>query len=210
VIWQTEDTSGAGGEDVTCLYFEYFLFNATTGQEIQGHYELLMPGRSIFFYILNLDQFRQLNRSYCLYGWNGAAELHAYAPSFDIDWRVRETGEYAFVFLTTVYYGGYIQFKAQSITTTTWNTTITYTTTAPYALQITETEAYTWSATSAQTQPETQNNYLLTFVAIVIVLTIGVTIKKRYRHRTPISRHVVKLTLCVIDPLPEKLIFMVR
>jgi len=103
---------------------------------------------------------------------------------FDIDWRVPETGEYAFVFLTTVYYGGYIQFKAQSITTTTWNTAITYTTTT-YPIQITETEAY--AAASAQTQPGTQNNYLLTIIAILVALTVGVTIKKRYCHHSRIS-----------------------
>jgi len=85
MIWQTEDTSGPGDEDISRLYFEYFLFNATGRQEIRGHYELLMQGRSIYFYILTLNQFRRLSRSYCLYGWDGATELHVYAPSYDLD-----------------------------------------------------------------------------------------------------------------------------
>ena len=187
VIWQTEDTSGPGGEYISCLYFEYFLFNATARQEIQGQYELLMPGRSIYFYVLNLDQFRRLRQSYCLYGWDGAAELHVYAPSYDLDWLVPQTGEYAFVFLSPIFYGGYIQFKAQSYTTTTWTSTLTYTTTTLNTLQSTQTETYTPAPMVTQTQIETPNYYFLIFICVIAAATISVALKMKRRRRDIIS-----------------------
>ena len=187
VIWQTEDTSGPGGEDISCLYFEYFLFNATGRQEIQGHYELLMPGRSIYFYVLNLDQFRRLRQSYCLYGWNGAAELHVYAPSYDLDWLVPQTGEYAFVFLSSIFYGGYIEFKAESYTTTTLNSTITDTMTSLNTLQSTQTETYTPAPITTQTPIETPNYYFRIFICLIAVATISVAFKMKRRRRDIIS-----------------------
>ncbi len=186
VIWQTEDTSGSGGGDYSCLYFEYFLFNATGSQVIRGHYELLMTGRSIYFLILNLDQFRRFSQSYCLYGWDGAAELHVYAPAYDLDWSVPQTGEYAFVFFTTIFYGGYIQFKTQSYTTTFSNSTITYTTTTPYTQQSAKTETYTTTPIATQTQTETPNYFLL-LIGLIAAATIIVALK--IKRRTPPQDH---------------------
>ena len=180
LIWQTEDAAGSGGGDYSCLYFEYFLFNASARQMIHVNYELLMPGRSMYFYILNFDQFRQFSRSPCLYGWDGASELHVYAPSYDLNWLVPKTDEYAFVFFTTVFYGGYIQLTAQSYITTTSNSTVTYTTTTQHALQNSQTETYTSTSITLQPQQESQTNYYVPIsIGLITALTISATLMKR-------------------------------
>jgi hypothetical protein len=98
-----------------CFYYDYFVFNATAGQEINGQFTT-EGGRSVGFYVLDSAQFARFGYSGCQVG-SWPWDLYAFAPTWDFNWTVPESGLYVFLFLSAPFYGGDIHFTAQTYST---------------------------------------------------------------------------------------------
>jgi len=180
LIDQTEFTTRPE-QDYPCLFFDYFLLNATLGEEIRAHFELGMQDRAVYFFILNQEQLRRFFRFNCAYGWDGSSELHVFAPSYNLDWVVPASGVYALMFLSTTFYGGPIYFMAQTYSTTIQSSTQTHTTTTTYTLAGIQ---ITVSTTSPQnvTSQSSSTGSLVPFIVIVIIglaICLSLLIRKR-------------------------------
>jgi hypothetical protein len=183
LIGQTEFTTRSG-EDYPCLFFDYFLLNATAGQEIRGHFTLGMQGRAVYFFILNQEQLRRFLGLNCAYGWDGSSELSVFASSYDLDWVVPVSGVYALLFVSTTFYGGPIYFTAQAYSTTIQNSTQTYTTTTTSTLESSQIALSTISTQNVTSQSPPSTGSLVPFIAIVMIgLVICVAILMRKRKK---------------------------
>jgi hypothetical protein len=174
LIGQTEFTTEAG-EDYPCLFFDYFLLNATAGQEIRGHFELNMQDRAVYFFILNQDQLRRFLGLNCAYGWNGSSELNVFSASYDLNWVVPVSGVYALLFLSTTFYGGSVYFTAQAYSTTVESSTQTYMTTTVHTL---ESSQITFSTMSPQnvTTMSSQSPSISNLVPFILIVVIGLVV----------------------------------
>jgi len=168
-----------GWEDFPCLYYDYFLLNATAGHEIRGHFELTERSRSIHFFILSYSQLQHFGN--CGNGnWNW--DLHTFASSYDLDWVVPKSGVYAFLFLSREFYGGSIQITAQDYSTTLQTSTETLTTTTTYTLQSSQITLST--ITSVSPQPPSTEYYSAALILIVILaFTVAFIILRMKRLR---------------------------
>jgi hypothetical protein len=151
-------------EDVPCLYYDYFVFNATAGQEIKGQFTT-EQGRSVGFYVLNPAQFRIFGYSGCQ-GGNWPWDVYVFGPTYDLNWRVPESGPYVFLFLSWPFYGGHIHFTAQAYSTVESASVSTYMITSMYTLQSTEILLSTQTTTSI---PNSTPRHDLLLVAILII-----------------------------------------
>jgi len=172
LIDQTEFTTRASGQDYPCLFFDYFLLNATAGQEIRGNFELNMQDRAVYFFILNQEQLRRFLGFNCAYGWDGSSELQVFASSYDLDWVVPASGVYSLMFLSTTFYGGSIYFTAQAYGTTVQSSTQTYTTTTTYTLASSQIPASTMSPQNVTSQSPS----ISTLVPFIVIVMIGLVI----------------------------------
>jgi hypothetical protein len=100
------------GQDFACLYYDSLVFNATQGHVIQVSFELSMPGRSLTFLIMNSAQYWSFEHSNCFSG-PPSALFGIYAPTYTGSWTVPQSGYYAFVFLSTPFYGGKVYLSTQ-------------------------------------------------------------------------------------------------
>jgi len=162
-----------------CLYYDYFLFNATKGHEIRGHFEAYQrPPYAVIkapvnFYILSLYQLQDFKHSYC--GWydHWSWEVYASASSYDLDWIVPQNGEYAFLFLAAPPYYGTITLSAKDYSTTVQSSTVTYTSTGAYTLQSTQLIV---STQPNITPPSSTSNYPLALIALIIIIGLLITL----------------------------------
>jgi len=169
----------SGWEDYPCLYYDYFLLNATAGHEIRVHFELSEKWQSIDFFILSSSEFRHFGN--CGHG-NWSWELHTFASSYDFNWPVPESGVYAFLFLSREFYGGSINITAQDYSTTTQSSTEILTTTKTYTLQSYQIALST--LTSMSSQPSTTEYYYAAIILIVILaFTVGFILLRTKRPR---------------------------
>jgi hypothetical protein len=145
-LWQMNTHLVGPYWDVPCLYYDYFVFNATAGQEIKGQFTT-EQGRSVGFYVLDSAQFRRFSYSGCVIG-NWAWDVYVFGPAGDLNWHVPESGRYMFLFLSGSFYGGHIHFTAQAYSTVESTSLSTYMTTSMYTLQSTEILVSTQTATS--------------------------------------------------------------
>jgi hypothetical protein len=159
-------------DDYPCLFYDYFLFNATSGHTIRSHFQLSMVGRGIDFLILNSWQFWSFEHSNCGRGL-GSSMLHVFAPSSSVDWLVPETGEYALVFASPVFYGGQIYFSAQDYSAIVQSETATSTLTSIF--QNTQSILSTLPTQPITTSVGGANTGISWFAAILLV-TVGVGI----------------------------------
>jgi len=186
---QFKEASGGlrGGNDVSCLYYDYFLLNAVNGDEIKGHIEA-GKGAPIAFYILNQDQLNRFNHSYC--GWNydltTGSQVHALSTSYDLDWVVPQNGEYALLFVSpTWYYYDSISIYANVYSTTVQSSSVTITATQSYTLQSSQLIFLTQSSVTQQQPASTSNNYYYAAVLIVIMIALCIGfIIVRMKRRT--------------------------
>lgn len=168
-----------GSEDYPCLYYDYFLFNATAGHEIRGHFALTEKERNIHFFILSSSQLRQFGN--CGNG-NWRWYVHVFASSYDFDWVVPKSEVYAFLFLSSEFYGGSIYITAQDYSTTLQNSTETFTATTTYTLQSNQIALTT--LTSSNSQPSTTEYYEpLVLIVIFAVAAVGFIILRMKRLR---------------------------
>jgi hypothetical protein len=168
-----------GSEDYPCLYYDYFLFNATAGHEIRGHFELTEKERNIHFFILSSSQLRQFGN--CGYG-NWSWDVHAFASSYDFDWVVPTSGVYAFLFLSREFYGGSIHMTAQDYKTTLQSSTETFTTNTTYTLQSNQIALSTLTSVSSQQSPTGYFFAVLIFIVLLGFILIFIIFRmKRLR-----------------------------
>ncbi len=87
----------------TCLYYDYFVFNAAASQKIHLHFETANP---VNFYVLSLEQLYSFYRYFCGHEyWSWEAKV--FASSYDLDWVAPENGVYVFLFTSNSAYGAY-------------------------------------------------------------------------------------------------------
>jgi len=181
LIGQTEFTTRPSGQDYPCLFFDYFLLNATAGQEIRGHFESSMNDRAVYFFILNQEQLRRFLGFNCAYTWDGSSELHVFSASYDLDWVVPASGVYALMFLSTTFYGGSIDFTAQAYSNTIQSSTQTYTTTTTYTLQSSQITVSTMFPQNVTSRSQSISNLVPFIVIVMIGLVIYLLIRIRKR-----------------------------
>jgi hypothetical protein len=183
---QFKETHGNGARDsgsAPCLYYDYFLIDAVKGNEIMGHVEAA-KGSPIIFYILSRDQLNQFNHSYCgqdVWGW----ELYAFSDSYDLDFAVPQTGEYALLFVCPKWYCyDPISIYARVYSTTVQSSSVTYSSTRTYTVQSSQIILLTQSSIAQQPTLNKLNYALVAAVMIaVFALCIGF-IMYRVKRRT--------------------------
>ena len=163
-----------------CLYYDYFVFNATAGQQIKGQFTT-EQGRSVGFYVLNPAQFWQFGYSGCTIG-NLTWEAYVFGPTGDLDWHVPESGRYVFLFLSGPFYGGHIHFTAQAYSTVESTSLSTYMITSMYTLQSSEILLSTQTATSIPTSTPT-NALFPVIILIVAILIFAVSFFLKARRK---------------------------
>jgi len=176
-LWQTNTMSvwQFGIEIVVpCLYYDYFVFNATAGQEIKGQFTT-EQGRSVGFYVLNSDQFWNFG---CTIG-NWAWDVYVFGPTGDFSWRVPESGRYVFLFLSREFYGGHVHFTAQAYGTVESASVSTYMITSMYTLQSSEVLVSTQTATSIPNSTPTDLFPVTILIVAILVFAVSFFLKAR-------------------------------
>lgn len=195
-LTQTKESNAGGGEfegPSACAYYDYFLFNAIKGHEIRGHFDAYnlppyaMAAAPVNFYILNSQQFDSFRfTATCNYivGWTYM--LATYAYSYDLDWVVPASGEYAFVFLSTnLPYYGTITLTAKDLNTITQITAFTYTSSMLYTLQNTQLMISTQLNVNPQLTRNEYYPYALALAAVIIIIALVtvITLKRRIKKK---------------------------
>ena len=180
----TESTSagflGNDFEDYPCLFYDYFLLNATSGHTIHSHFQLSMVDRAIHFLILNPGQFWRFQHSNC--GWGlQSSMLHVFAPISDVDWVVPVSGQYALVFATTVFYSGQVYYSAQDYYSVVQSQTSTSTLTS--LLEITYNALFTPASTQSVTTSLGSQTRALSWLPVILILGVGLAIVLVLRKR---------------------------
>jgi hypothetical protein len=182
-------TYGESDVEVPCVYYDYFLLNATGGHEIRGHFEAYdrppyaVMAAPVYFYILSLDQLRRFKASYCGSD-RGSLEVYAYASSYDLDWVVQQSGEYALLFVAPdVPYYGTISFTANDYVRTVQSSSIPYTTTSSYTLQSVQIAVSTQPNITPQSSTNPYLVPLIVAIVVVAIIILGLmTLRKRMKH----------------------------
>ena len=178
-------------EEYACLYYDYFLLNATAGQEIRGRFEVVKSrfeavNRAVDFFILNLNQLRAFKGSRCGNWGDWTSQVHVSASSYDLDWVPPQSGEYALLFLSRDsyfyynFYGSYLTFMAKVYSPTTLSSSVTFTSTRIYTLQSSQIVI----STQPNINPASSTNYY--FIALVVLVVIGsvILITLRMKRQT--------------------------
>jgi len=158
-----------------CLYYEYFLFNAVTSQQVFVHFE---APKIVSFYIMNPRQLDYVDNYACNNG-SWPSPVRTVALSSDLNWTVPQSGQYAFVFAGRDIYP--IRFTAYTLSTAIESTTQTYATTTTYQVQniVTTMLAPTMLTQTANSIQFPFEYLVLIGVAIAFVLSLVVIRMKR-------------------------------
>jgi hypothetical protein len=176
--------TGGEWEDVPCLYYDYFVFNATAGQEVKGQFTTEQE-RPVGFYVFNSAQFRFSDSGCAIGSWGW--DVYAFGPTYDFNWTVPESGLYVFLFLSRPFYGGHIHFTAQVYRTVESPSLSTYRITSIYTLQSSEILVSTQIATSMPTSAPT-DDLLPLAILIVAILIVAVSFFLRAKRQKPSRR----------------------
>lgn len=167
-------------EDYPCLMYDYFLLNTTSGHTFRFHIQLSMEGRQIGFLILNRAQFYQFQHSNC--GWGlTSSMLHVFGPSLNVVWVAPETGKYALVFATPVFYSGQVYYSAQEYSTVVQTQTSAATSTSIF--EVTYMVLSTQTPTQTSTTLTGSGNSALQWLPVILILGLGVCIAVLLRRR---------------------------
>lgn len=155
-------------QELPCLYYDYFVFNANATQEIRAHFT---ASNAVGFYVMDMNQLSVFNRTICGYGYIPSI-TGTVAPSYDLDWMVPHNGQYAFLFATGRYDGAYITiyFTANAFSTVIQSATATYTTSSTYVIQNIQTIIPNPTGVSP-TPNSSGSTYLTAGVAIIVIVT---------------------------------------
>jgi hypothetical protein len=167
-------------EDYPCLFYDYFLLNATSGHTIRIHFQLSMVDRRIDLLILNSQQFWSFEHTNC--GWGlRSSMLHVFASSSNVDWSVPESGQYALIFATPVFYGGQVYCSAQEYSTIIQSDTTASTVTSVF--EVTYPVLFTPTVTQSIITSPTSANVLLNWLPVILILIVGLGIALLLRSR---------------------------
>lgn len=170
-----------GGGTDQCLYFDYFLLPVGKGDVVKGHFDG-GKGAPVIFYILNQDQLKRFNHSYC--GWDGwensGWQVYALSDSYNLNWTVPQDGEYALLFISpTWYYYDTLKVSMNVYSQTVQSMSATFTLTKTYTVQSLQTALLTQPNTAQQQQPNQSGNSSLTpllVVAAIAAACIGLAV----------------------------------
>jgi len=102
---------GSGNTQATrvCLMFDYFIFNAQAGQQLQGQVQPGSTGNKPVYYVI-LESPTQLNIF-----WNSACgrgnwQLQEFTSPSTISWTAPKDGQYALLFIVSGFYSGVVYF----------------------------------------------------------------------------------------------------
>jgi hypothetical protein len=164
-----------------CLYYDYFVFNATAGQEIRVNFQTSNP---LDFYVTSLSQLHRFTQTYCGTGLDEMVAT-AHSSSYDLDWVAHQSGQYALLFATHRYYGDYItiHFTAHTYSSSVETSTLTNTITTTFLTQYFATIALTESGTNAA--PNISDTIIMAAVAFILIaaITLIAIMVKRRKHR---------------------------
>lgn len=92
-----------------CIAYEYFQFNVTSGQVVDG--QLNSPGQNIFYVFFTPRQFQTFddNAQNC-YITFGSAQVQSFNSPTTLNWTTPEAGQYTLVFYTRTFYPGPVYF----------------------------------------------------------------------------------------------------
>jgi len=98
-----------GKFDSLCLAYDYFQFNVTSGQVVNG--QLNSPGQNIYYAILTSSQYRtfDINAQNCIITL-GSARVQVFNAKTTLTWTTPEAGQYALMFFTLIDYTGPVYF----------------------------------------------------------------------------------------------------
>ena len=172
---------GFTDEEFPCLYYDYFVFNATAGQEIKGEFTTEQGGY-VGFYVLNSAQFQRFGYSGCVIG-NWGWDIYEFGPAGNFNWSVPETGWYTFLFLSRGFYGGHIHFTVQAYSAVETSSVSTYAVTSTYTLQS------SMNLVSTQTPAIIPNStgthdLMPVYILIIAMLTVAVGFFVKIKHKT--------------------------
>jgi hypothetical protein len=168
-------------QELPCLYYDYFVFNANASQEIRAHFT---ASDAVGFYVMDINQLSVFNRTTCGYGYIPSI-TGTVAPSYDLDWMVPHNGQYAFLFATERYDGAYITiyFTANAFSTVMQSATATYTTSSTYVIQNFQTTIIPNPTGVSPTPNSSGSTYLTAGVTILVIVmglvALSVIVKRR-------------------------------
>ena len=191
VEWVSSGSSSRnGGSDNGCRYYDYFLINATAGQEIRGHFEVVKSHyeavvRSMDIFILTKNQLQVFKDTICGNGiWPSLMDVSA--PSFDLDWIVPQSGEYALLFFSRDpyfyynFYREYLYFEAKVYSSTVQTSSVSYTSTRTYTIQSNQIIVSTIPNTAPPDYTGTY--YLVVLIAVIVVVLTVIIVRLRTGH----------------------------
>lgn len=149
----------------TCLYYEYFVYDAVASQQVFLHFD---APKIISFYIMSPRQLDYVD-SYACNNGSWPAPVRTVASSSDLNWTAPQSGQYAFVFAGREVYP--VRFTAYTLNTAIQSTTRTYATTTTFAIQNIETTMLAQSS-SVSSAPSSES-LVLTVAAVAAVLILG-------------------------------------
>ena len=163
-------------ENSVCLMYDYFLLNATTAYEFRIHFDT-QQNLPVGFFILNMDQLNQFNHTNCAKGFSDW-ELRVVAPASDLVWAVPQRAEYALLFLSVEFVGGYVRLMVQAFGQATQISASAYTSTSIVEILSTQTVFSTMPSTVQTSTGQAATGYsgLIDGVVIVVVALLAVGI----------------------------------
>lgn len=155
----------------TCLYYEYFVYDAVASQQVFLHFD---APKIISFYVMSPRQLDFVN-SYACNNGSWPAPVRTVASSSDFNWTAPKSGQYAFVFAGREVYP--VRFTAYTLNTAIQSTTQTYATTTTFAIQNVETTMLAQSS-SVSSAPSSEG-LILTVAAVLILGLVAIIISRR-------------------------------
>jgi len=93
--------------DIPCLYYTYFAFNANAGQQFQAR--IWTDGQPIDYVVLPTSVLTSLQQAGCGYG-SSAGMGQSFSSQVTLNWTAAQDGQYAVVFFSKVPYSGPVYF----------------------------------------------------------------------------------------------------
>ena len=103
----TLDQTLNGQNDVPCVYYTYFAFNANAGQQFQAR--IWTNGQPIDYVILPTSVLSSVQAAGCGYG-SSAGMGQSFSSQVTLNWTAAQDGQYAVVFYSKVPYSGQVYF----------------------------------------------------------------------------------------------------
>lgn len=158
-------------DQVTCLYYDFFVFHASTSQNLRGHFE---AGRPMNFYIVTVDQLEDFSGSDCGLG-SRALYVRMSVFSLDWDWVVPQDGVYGFLLTSHApsANGLPVYFAAQTYNSTLHTATFSYASTTTQVIQYVKT-ILSSQASSTVVQSSSPDLILVLLAALGLIILVGV------------------------------------